>query len=113
MNRRNLKIINFEHALHLRLGLEINNYEFGVRKIVLLAKSCSINANNFGNQLKTMSKRTFSERGEGRNKSNGKDQHGWTQRFVSRGSVPKNILPVEEATKAGSIPILSLSQSVT
>jgi hypothetical protein len=26
-----------------------------------------------------------------------------------RGSVPKNLVPVEEATKAGSIPTLSLS----
>jgi hypothetical protein len=30
-----------------------------------------------------------------------------------RGSVPKNLVPVEEATKAGFIPTLSLSQSVT
>jgi hypothetical protein len=30
-----------------------------------------------------------------------------------RGSVPKNLVPVEEATKVGSIPTLSLSQSVT
>jgi hypothetical protein len=30
-----------------------------------------------------------------------------------RGSVPKNLVPVEEATKAGSILILSLSQMVT
>jgi hypothetical protein len=29
------------------------------------------------------------------------------------GSVPKNLVPVEEATTAGSIPTLSLSQSVT
>jgi hypothetical protein len=43
VNRRNLKIINFEHALHPGLGLEVNNSEFGVRKIVLLAMSCSIN----------------------------------------------------------------------
>jgi hypothetical protein len=54
VNRRNLKIINFEHALHLGLGLEINNSEFGVCKIVLLAMSCSINANNFGSKLKEM-----------------------------------------------------------
>jgi hypothetical protein len=54
MNRRNLKIINFKHALHLGLGLEINNGEFGVRKIVLLAMSCSINADNFGSKLKTI-----------------------------------------------------------
>jgi hypothetical protein len=30
-----------------------------------------------------------------------------------RGSVPKNLVPVEEAIKAGSIPTLSLSQPVT
>jgi hypothetical protein len=53
------------------------------------------------------------ERGEGRNKSNGEDQHKWTRRFVSQGSVPKNLLPVEEATKAVSISTLFLSQSVT
>jgi hypothetical protein len=54
VNRRNLKIINFEHALHPGLGLEINNCEFRVRKIVLLAMSCSINANDFGSQLKLL-----------------------------------------------------------
>jgi hypothetical protein len=48
VNRQNLKIINFEHALHPKLGIEINNSEFGVRKIVLLAMSCSISADNFG-----------------------------------------------------------------
>jgi hypothetical protein len=30
-----------------------------------------------------------------------------------RGSVPKNLVPVEEATKVGSISTLSLSQTVT
>jgi hypothetical protein len=30
VNRRNLKIINFEHTLRPGLGLEINNIEFGV-----------------------------------------------------------------------------------
>jgi hypothetical protein len=30
-----------------------------------------------------------------------------------QGSVPKNLVLVEEATKAGSIPTLSLSQAVT
>jgi uncharacterized membrane protein len=54
VNRRNLKIINFEHALHPGLGLEINYSEFGVRKIVLLSMSCSINADDFGSQLKTI-----------------------------------------------------------
>jgi hypothetical protein len=48
VNRRNLKIINFERALHPRLGLETNNNQYRVRKIVLLAMSCSINADNFG-----------------------------------------------------------------
>ena len=54
MNRKNLKITNFEHVLHPALGLEINNVEFGVWKIVLLAMSCSINLDNFGSKLKTM-----------------------------------------------------------
>jgi hypothetical protein len=44
---------------------------------------------------------------------NGEDQHKRTWRFVSQGSVPKKLLPVEEATKAGSIPTISLCQSVT
>jgi hypothetical protein len=54
VNRRNLKIINFEHALRPGLGLETNSIEFGVQKIVLLAMSCSINADNFGSKLKMM-----------------------------------------------------------
>jgi hypothetical protein len=54
MNKRKLKIINFEHALYLGLRLEINKREFGVRKIVLLAMSWSINADNFESKLKTM-----------------------------------------------------------
>jgi hypothetical protein len=54
VNRQNLKITNFEHTLYPGLGLEINNIEFRVRKIVLLAMSCSINADNFGSQLKTI-----------------------------------------------------------
>jgi hypothetical protein len=48
MNRRHLKIINFEHKLRLGLGLEMNNEEIGVQKRVLLAMSCSINVDNFG-----------------------------------------------------------------
>jgi hypothetical protein len=58
-----------------------------------------------------MSKETL-EREERGNKSSG-NQHKWTRQFVYRGSVPKNLVPVEEATKARSIPTLSLSQSVT
>jgi hypothetical protein len=34
VNRQNLKIINFEHTLYPGLGLEINNNELGVWKIV-------------------------------------------------------------------------------
>jgi hypothetical protein len=52
MNWRNLNIKNFEHTLRPGLGLEINSIEFGVWKIVLLATSCSINADNFGSKLK-------------------------------------------------------------
>jgi hypothetical protein len=48
VNRRNLKIIYFEHELHPRLGLEINNNKFGVRKRVLPVMSCSIHVDDFG-----------------------------------------------------------------
>jgi hypothetical protein len=34
------------------LGLEINNNDYGVRKIILLAMSCSINVDNFRSKLK-------------------------------------------------------------
>jgi hypothetical protein len=30
-----------------------------------------------------------------------------------QGSVPKNLVPIEKAIKAGSIPTLSLSQTIT
>jgi hypothetical protein len=52
VNTRNLKIINFKHELHPRLGLETSNNKIGVRKSVLLAISCSINVDNFGANLK-------------------------------------------------------------
>jgi hypothetical protein len=42
------KIINFEQELYPRLGLEISNNEFRVRKRVFLAMSCSIDADDFG-----------------------------------------------------------------
>jgi hypothetical protein len=66
-----------------------------------------------GANSKQYEQEKFREREEGRNKSSDEDQHKWTRWFVSRGLVPKNLLPVEEATKAGSIPTLSLSQSAT
>jgi hypothetical protein len=37
VNRQNLKTINFEHALHPGLGLEMNNRKLGVWKIVIVA----------------------------------------------------------------------------
>ena len=47
VNRWNLKFIDFEHELHSGLGLDISNNKIGVRKRVLLAMSCSINADDF------------------------------------------------------------------
>jgi hypothetical protein len=58
VNRRNLKIINFENELHPRLGLEISNNEFGVRKTVLFAMSCSIDADDFGRKFKKVVSKT-------------------------------------------------------
>jgi hypothetical protein len=66
-----------------------------------------------GANSKQYEQENFREREEGRNKSSDEGQHKWTRWFVFWGSVPKNLLPVEEATKAGSIPTFSLSQSVT
>jgi hypothetical protein len=48
VNSRNLKFMNFEHKLHPGLGLETSNNKIGVRRRVLLAKSCSIDADDFG-----------------------------------------------------------------
>jgi hypothetical protein len=61
VNRRNLKIINFGHALHPELGLEINISEFGVRKMVLLAQSMRI---TLGANSKQYEQKSFRERGE-------------------------------------------------
>jgi hypothetical protein len=66
----------------------------------------------FGSKLKTILARKLLERGKTANKSNGKNTSEHDDLFY-RGSVPKNLVPVEEATKAGSIPTLSLSQAVT
>jgi hypothetical protein len=50
--------------------------------------------------------------GERGNKSNGNQANEHGDLFY-RGLVPKNLVPVEEVTKTGSIPTLSLSQMVT
>jgi hypothetical protein len=49
---------------------------------------------------------------EGENKSNENQVDEHCELFY-RGSVPKNLVPVEEVTKTGSSPTLSLSQTVT
>jgi hypothetical protein len=50
------------------------------------------------------------ERGENKSNENQANEHS---DLFYRGSVPKNLVPVEEVTKTGSISTLSLSQSVT
>jgi hypothetical protein len=42
INSQNLKIINFYHELHWKVDIRTIINEFGVRKRVLLAKTCSI-----------------------------------------------------------------------
>jgi hypothetical protein len=49
---------------------------------------------------------------EGKNKSNENQADGHGDLFY-RGSFPKNLVPVEEVTKTGSISTLSLSKTVT
>jgi hypothetical protein len=50
------------------------------------------------------------ERGENKSNENQADEHG---DLFYRGLVPKNLVPVEEVTKTGSILTISLSQTVT
>jgi hypothetical protein len=75
----------------------MSSNKIGVWKIVLLATSCSINANNLGANLKWLQARELRERIKEESNRNTRltQRHG---RFVSQGSVPKNILPIEEAT---------------
>jgi hypothetical protein len=83
-----------------------------VQKIVSLAMSCSINADDVWEQTQiNISKETL-ERGK-RAKNQAKinaSEHG---DLFYRGSIPKNLVPIEEATKVGSVSTLSLSQTVT
>jgi hypothetical protein len=50
------------------------------------------------------------ERGENKSNKNQANRHG---DLFYRGSVPKNLVSVEEVTKTGSISTLSLSQTIT
>jgi hypothetical protein len=50
------------------------------------------------------------ERGKTNQPRNKADEHG---DLFYRGSVPKNLVPVEVVTKTGSLSTLSLSQTVT
>jgi hypothetical protein len=78
-----------------------------VQKFVSLAKSCSIDADDVWEQTQiNISK----ERGQINQAKIKASEHG---DLFYRGSVPKNLVHIEEATKTGSIPILSLSQPVT
>jgi hypothetical protein len=54
--------MNFQHAIHPGLGLEIINHEFRVQKIVPFAMSCLMNVDNFGSKLKTILARELLER---------------------------------------------------
>jgi hypothetical protein len=47
---------------------------------------------------------------ENKSNENQEDDHG---DLIYRGSVPKNLVPIEEVTKTGSISTLSLSETVT
>jgi hypothetical protein len=65
-----------------------------------------------GSKLKSILARKLwrEERGQINQAKINASEHG---DLFYRGSVPKNLVPVEEATKAGSISTLSLSQTVT
>jgi hypothetical protein len=66
----------------------------------------------FGSKLKSILARKLQreERGQTNQMKVNTSEHG---DLFYQGSVPKNLVPVEESTKAGSISTLSLSQTVT
>ena len=66
----------------------------------------------FGSKLKSILARKLQreERGQTNQVKNNASEH---DDLFYRGSVSKSLVPVEEATKAGSIPTLSLFQTVT
>jgi hypothetical protein len=66
----------------------------------------------FRSKLNSIRARELLERGMGKTNQMEINTSGHGDLFY-RGSVPKNLVPVEEATKAGSISTLSLSQTVT
>jgi hypothetical protein len=108
VNRQNLKFKNLNTHYRPGLALELNPR----RKIVSLATSCSNDADDVWEQTQINIGKETLERGKGANKSseNQASEHG---DLFYRGSVPKNLVSVEEATKAGSISTISLSQTVT
>jgi hypothetical protein len=101
----NLKFIDFKHTLRSGLALGLNSSQ----KNVSLAKSCSRNANDVWEptQINTSKEMLERETNQTRIKASEHDD------LFYRGSVPKNLVPVEEVTKTGSISTLSLSQTVT
>jgi hypothetical protein len=74
-------------------------------KIVSLAMSFSNDADNVWEQTQINIGKETLKRGKRTNKSNGNHISGHDDLFY-RGSVPKNLVPIEEATKAGSISTL-------
>jgi hypothetical protein len=66
----------------------------------------------FGSKLNSIWARELLERGMRKTNQIEINTSGHGDLFY-RGSVPKNLVPVEEATKARSISTLSLSQLVT
>jgi hypothetical protein len=84
-----------------------------VRKIVSLVASCSNDADDVWEQTQiNIGKETLEreERGQTNQMEINTSGHG---DLFYRDSVPKNLIPVEEATKAGFISTLSLSQTAT
>jgi hypothetical protein len=82
-----------------------------VRNIVSLAKSCSINVDDVWEQTQINISKEMLERGE--REIQIKWESTQVNAMIYRGSVQQNLVPIEEATKVGSISTLSLSQTVT
>jgi hypothetical protein len=80
--------------------------------LFLLPRVAQMMRMTFGSKLKSILARKLwkEERGQTNQERIKASEHG---DLFYRGSVPKNLVPVEEATKVRNVSTLSLSQTVT
>jgi hypothetical protein len=103
------EIYKLKHTLKARVSVRI---KFKFKRLFLLLGVTQRMRMTYESKLKSILSKETLERENRENKSNGNRASGHDDLFY-QGSVLKNLVPVEEATKARSIPTIFLSQTVT